>query len=390
LYPALPAEGGAEGGPDGALRAAWRQFFLGFVRRDARLQAQAAQILERCAADGLDAIPIKGLWLAARVYPDPACRPMRDLDFLARRADLPRITGVMDRLGYRPRGPADDGPFAYSTVFLPSAPDDLPIDFHWQFGSDTQPHVPRLEPAPLWEICRRGAPGDGPAALSLPAEAHLLLAAYHLLHHAYALPLRAYLDIALILARFGREMDRERLAALAERWGMERALALALAVTRELLGPLPPEMAEFARPADVAAGIVGDARDAVFAGRRFLAAAGETTLVEMSERTGGASLSFALRRVFMPAAFMRARYPLAQRGRTGLAAAYVQRAGTLLWRHGRDALALATGGGSERRARRQEAAARLRLVRWAAGRSVTPGPAAADPKPLRAPRSPTA
>ena len=82
LKPLLHAQHGANGAVPFTLRADWRK-----IQRTAALQAMLGRReLIECAglleAAGLSPIALKGAWLGHHAYPQPALRPMRDLDLL--------------------------------------------------------------------------------------------------------------------------------------------------------------------------------------------------------------------------------------------------------------------------------------------------------------------
>lgn len=58
-------------------------------------------ILEAANRAGIEVIPLTGVLLALAVYPDPALRPMADIDFLVHPEDQTRIGNIMANLGYQ-------------------------------------------------------------------------------------------------------------------------------------------------------------------------------------------------------------------------------------------------------------------------------------------------
>jgi hypothetical protein len=71
-----------------------------------RVRAQVlADILERFHAAGIDVLVLKGAAIAYLVYPQPALRPMRDIDILVRAADVYRAYALLPEIGFTaPRG----------------------------------------------------------------------------------------------------------------------------------------------------------------------------------------------------------------------------------------------------------------------------------------------
>lgn len=72
------------------------------TRRKNRVLFHAlAEIIDRLAKSGVEAIPFKGPVLALQAYGDLGLRAFRDLDFLIRDADLAATIAVLDEMGYR-------------------------------------------------------------------------------------------------------------------------------------------------------------------------------------------------------------------------------------------------------------------------------------------------
>jgi hypothetical protein len=81
------------------------------ARRNAAVFAQLAEVLAACAERRLRPIALKGAHLAALVYPDPALRPMNDIDLLFTPDELPIAEALLEQLGYGGRRKsADLGP----------------------------------------------------------------------------------------------------------------------------------------------------------------------------------------------------------------------------------------------------------------------------------------
>lgn len=71
------------------------------AKRNQAIAEQLAEILHACARQQVPVIALKGAVLAPLAYPEPALRPMNDIDLLFKPADLSRAAGVLTSLGYR-------------------------------------------------------------------------------------------------------------------------------------------------------------------------------------------------------------------------------------------------------------------------------------------------
>lgn len=101
-------------GSEGALPADFRfwlaeQYRCSALRADS-LQAELGVILSACQQASLAVMPLKGSLLARREYPDPALRPMADLDLLVRPADRSRLAEILTALGYSLQPPGNRFP----------------------------------------------------------------------------------------------------------------------------------------------------------------------------------------------------------------------------------------------------------------------------------------
>ena len=69
-------------------------------KRNAAIYDQLGEVLKECTRRGLKPIALKGVHLAARVYPHIALRPMNDIDLLFEVGDLRSAEEILEGLGY--------------------------------------------------------------------------------------------------------------------------------------------------------------------------------------------------------------------------------------------------------------------------------------------------
>ncbi len=70
------------------------------TQRSAAIYAQLAQVLAACTTANLQPVALKGVHLAACYYPEPAQRPMNDIDLLFTPDELPQAEAMLLALGY--------------------------------------------------------------------------------------------------------------------------------------------------------------------------------------------------------------------------------------------------------------------------------------------------
>lgn len=194
---------------------------------DVETSILARQILARHQADeilrDIEAIPLKGLDLAHRLYPSPGLRDMGDLDLLIRRSDLRDADAALRRLGYAPEFDPDlvDGGTLNAVEYWRDGA--MPVHLHWHLSNASLPHfMYRIDADEVWKNARGG----------LLAPHHLLVTlCEHALKHSFA-ELIHLTDIELA----SRGVDWALVADTSKRWGLEHAVHFALVLLRDLAG----------------------------------------------------------------------------------------------------------------------------------------------------------
>ena len=216
------------------------------ARRNAAIAALAQQAalrlaLDRLAASGIDAVALKGVALAWRHYPEPALRPMRDLDLLVPEARAREAAATLAGAGFIPEA-AEPASLADEHQLPTQHHQNLgvTIEVHHRLGDP--PHrrgyrVPHLAAEAL--LLRAGTVDCGGAAVRCPDPQDL--AAHLIVHALYGHRLDCGPLVLADLHFLGATgaVDWERLRAHAEAQGWLRGADLLLALTARWLGPLP-------------------------------------------------------------------------------------------------------------------------------------------------------
>lgn len=248
---------------------------------DAELhRAELSAALACLRQAGITPILFKGAALAYTAYPDPACRPMGDLDLWVTAEAMPVARAALVGLGYAERS-KDDRPLAIQAQMsgevqlVGRAAGQGLIELHWgAFAGEWLRRTAAVEHREIF--CRaRGAQIAGHEAWIMAPEDALLQLAVHLaVNHQMAYPgARGLLDVALL----GRaeQVDWSALAARAREWRVATAAWLVLAMTESLPGLPGSRLA-------VASLAPATSRQAII--RRFVT---EETLLAGKDITGG-------------------------------------------------------------------------------------------------------
>jgi hypothetical protein len=188
-------------------------------------------ILQALGNAGVDAIVLKGAFLAQQVYRDAALRPMLDVDLLVHRPALRRAAEVLGSLGYRFPGGSAAKPAPDQGSHLPplSAPGALPVELHWTL---VPPTAAAIDLRHAWKTARE-VEVAGAAVLALSPE-HLLhhLCLHVSCHHRFRVPLLQLHDVAAVLRHF-EHLDWELLATIADSHRTRRFVQVVLALARK-------------------------------------------------------------------------------------------------------------------------------------------------------------
>lgn len=210
--------------------------------RNSVLTDQWSEIMTLFEQAGIQSITHKGMALIHLVYPDPALRPMTDIDLLIRFTDLPEARLALQTAGFRTPGEVLESEEAFRS-FLHFVRESVIIDLHWEIAHYTRYEGSvRVDHLGLWRRAHPLAVG-GAHGLTLCPEDMLLHLALHLTLGSEFGRLIWFSDIDAVLRRYAGALDWEKLLEEASRWRVRGLLAYTLKVVHDSLGsPLPPEI----------------------------------------------------------------------------------------------------------------------------------------------------
>ncbi len=198
-----------------------RKSFLNSAARNLLLYRELDAILGALQPAGIPVILLKGLHLAKFVYPEPALRPMADIDLLLHPDDLPQAFQVLQRLGYGASRDFDLGREVRRHQHIPPLirPGKAPVELHWHIASPGSPL--QVDLGGLWE---RAQPVELTSyqAMILAPEDLLLHLSLHLLQDEFIGGLKRLYDIVALLSFYGPRLDWEQLGGPLRRLGMPK------------------------------------------------------------------------------------------------------------------------------------------------------------------------
>ncbi|CAN5889206.1 hypothetical protein BH11MYX3_BH11MYX3_44790 [soil metagenome] len=184
------------------------------------------QVIRVFTADGIDIALIKGCAFVGTIYPDPAERPMNDMDVLIRKHQLPAAIEHMLALGFQRVGfDRKLSDFYHAVVFLRG---DVMVELHRNI---VQPYRTRMRIEDAW--ARSSVDPDGVGERRLDRVDELLICAMHVARHELAVPAINYVDVSRLWNRL-TEAERTTMFARAAEWRIARAISAVLAMTENL------------------------------------------------------------------------------------------------------------------------------------------------------------
>jgi hypothetical protein len=238
-----------------------RECFIANAASTIFLMSELLNLLGSLEAEGIAAIPFKGVALAASVYENVVLRQAGDLDILVQKWDVLKAREVLLNNHYLPRRSISQNRIAeklrsHHEFGFVSADDSVVVELQWDitrciFSSpiDFEGLWQRLQPITL----------DGVSVPSFAAEDLLLLLCVHGNKHCWS-RLGWICDVAELVRR--RVIDWEQVLNQASRLGGVRILFTGLSLANDLLGlTLPHRLLrriETDRAAKSLAGIVGE------------------------------------------------------------------------------------------------------------------------------------
>jgi hypothetical protein len=328
--------------PAEAFRRLGEQYILN-AAKNVTLGHAFSRIGSSFKAEGIQVVPLKGLYLAEAVYGNPVGRSIGDLDLMVKESDLGRAERVLLTLGYEPKnchrltGP-DIADFSYRHPTT-----GLIVELHWNLLRSGL--AGSMDAEGLWERARPGVVA-GQDVLTLCPEDLIIYLCVHTTKHSFQGGLRSMCDLFEVTSRFGEDLDWTVVTARAGEWGVSRSTYFALRLSRDLLrADVPDPCLEKLRPAGLRESDYRLARAEVVSPRHP-----NREDIWMSPNVAqlwgaggvGAKLVLFAKRVFPSPAEMSRMYPVPPRS-WKLVLYYPYRAADLLRRHGRAAWLRFTG-----------------------------------------------
>ncbi|MDA3898250.1 MAG: nucleotidyltransferase family protein, partial [Desulfobacteraceae bacterium] len=185
--------------------------------KNLRIRGQINQVLQLLNERQMDALVLKGGYLANHFYPDMALRPMSDIDLLCKKHDIAEVADILVQNGYKWedavfQSPAHELAFWERNQHLPpfKKAGHVPVEIHFQLFAD---HPAAKDLSDTWAFAASVSGPNGGRIYRLLPTYQLLFLTYHLYLHfrksERRFPLYWFVDIHEWVCRFGEKIDWE-------------------------------------------------------------------------------------------------------------------------------------------------------------------------------------
>ena len=207
--------------------ARFRDVYAASAVMAVRRASVLVEIVSAVRARGVRVALIKGVAYAGTIYPDPAERPMLDIDLLVPRRETAQAMRALSELGVRRVGHQRRRSRYYHAIEVRRG--DLIVELH----RGIMQHY-RSTSVRMGDVWRRARPDPAAGGADrLDSVDDLLLCILHIARHELAVPALNYLDVSRQWERLA-EPERAALRARAAEYRVSRAVAAVLSMT-ELL-----------------------------------------------------------------------------------------------------------------------------------------------------------
>lgn len=219
--------------------AALKEPYYHIAARNLFLNQEFFKILDFFSEKNISLIPLKGIALIQRIYPDLGERHIGDMDLLIRYQDVPRTTQLLQGLGYtsassyfNPQRPYS----IYLNALTFNKPGQIPyfIHLHWHLLNSTRPlFMYRIDMQKVWQRAKlENCPGK--VILMLAPEHLIVYLSIHALKHAFN-KVSLFSDLKKASEFYQDRLDWPEVREIARAWGAESALYYSLYLTFKIL-----------------------------------------------------------------------------------------------------------------------------------------------------------
>lgn len=209
------------------------------VARNLFLNGEFFKIFDVFSKKNIPLIPLKGIALIQKIYPDSGNRYIGDIDLLIKAKDVPKAASFLQESGYS--GPSSyfnpEKPYSIYLNSLPfSKPTQIPyfVHLHWHLLNSTLPlFMYRIDMKEIWQAAKSETHQNREILMVAPH--HLIIyLCIHAFKHSFN-KISLFYDIQKAIQFYRDELDWKAVGEVARDWGATLPLYYSLYFTSKIL-----------------------------------------------------------------------------------------------------------------------------------------------------------
>lgn len=238
--------------------------------RNLHLYHELGVLLACLREHNIKVIVLKGVHLAATVYPHPSLRSMNDIDLLFLPSAVPAAVEVLQALGYQPAAPIVWDKQLATEHHLPrfSKPGVVAgVEVHWTITRPNRAYT--IAMTELWAQATPVTVAEVPVLGFCPEDLLLHLCEHATYQHQCLQGMRFLCDIDALVRHAAATIDWQRVQQQAQVRGWRQGVHLALSLAQQLLAtPVPEPVLQQLQATGFDARLLEIAMDQCFADKR--------------------------------------------------------------------------------------------------------------------------
>ena len=209
------------------------------VARNLFLNQEFFKIFDALSGKNIPLIPLKGIALIQKIYPDSGSRYIGDIDLLVKAKDVPKATNLLQELGYSSPSFYFNPEKPYS-IFLNSLPFSKPaqipyfVHLHWHLLNSTLPlFMYGINMKEIWQAAESEMHQNREILMVAPH--HLIIyLSIHAFKHSFN-KISLFHDIQKSIQFYRDKLDWKVVSEVARDWGATLPLYYSLYFTSKIL-----------------------------------------------------------------------------------------------------------------------------------------------------------
>ena len=220
----------------------FKEIYYTNIYQNTKIYQEMNIVLSSFNKENVKVIPLKGIFLAEKIYNNIGLRAMGDIDLLIKKEDLSRIDKLLEDIGYRSpihkelRSHAIEKSYMNSIDYFKTGEKSPILHIHWHIVNVSLPtymYTKNIKMDKFWEYAKPVKIADTETLQLAPHHLIIHLAEHALKHSFDRLTLLS--DINAATKRYREQIKWEKLIKETMEFGMERQLFYGLYFTKYFL-----------------------------------------------------------------------------------------------------------------------------------------------------------